>query len=167
MSPLQSAPMQTLPLLTDACELFSKYFPHGIAFVLQRENWSLITADPFCGCKLFCACYFACDLVLLCLHRQWKDGQRGTDGALCRMIPQQTLFEWLFNVKCDKCLGGSAIEAEKSKSLFLLLVLCILIKSASGATHSHRHSGMYILTWTHTGATCMWKMKESRVPWWG
>lgn len=82
-----------------------------------------------------CVCYFACDQAFLCLHRQRKDGQRGTDGALCRMIPQQTLSDWLFNVKCNKCLGGCAIEAEKCKSLFLLLVLCILIKK--GALRSH------------------------------
>lgn len=132
-SPISShADFSALP---DVCKLFSKYFPHGIALVPQKENWLLITADPFCRCKLFCACYFACDLAFLCLHQQWKDEQRGTDGALCGMIPQQTLSEWLFNVKCNKCLGGSAIEAEKCNSLFLLLVLCILIKK--GALRSH------------------------------
>lgn len=67
------------------------------------------------------------------------------------MIPQQTLFEWLFNVKCDKCLGGeSGTRAQKSSSLFLLLVLCILIKRKEhgGVTHSHGRSGMYIYTLT-------------------
>lgn len=48
--------------------------------------------------------------------------ERRTDGALFRVIPRQTLFEWLFNVKRDKCSGvGGALEAKKSRSLFLPL----------------------------------------------
>lgn len=149
MSPLQSVPSQTLPSLTDACKLFSKYCPIGIALVPVRENWLLITANPVCGWSWS---HSVCVIlpVIYCLLLQWK---RCTDGALCRMIPQQTLFEWLFNVKCDKCLGGTVLEAKKSRSLFLLHVLWISIKKR--ALEPHIHVGKIVCAHSHTkhGAT--------------
>lgn len=86
-------------------------------------------------------CYFACDLGFLCLHRQGKDRQRGTDGALCRMIPQQTLFEWLFNVKCDKCLEwGWGLDRGREKQEFVSATCALHINQEKSAVEPRVHT---------------------------
>jgi len=50
-------------------------------------------------------------------------GESSTDGVLWERISQQTFFECLFNVKCNKCWGGWEVE----QPLFQRQVLSISI----------------------------------------
>lgn len=74
------------------------------------------------------------------------------------MIPQQTLFEWLFNVKCDKCLGGERNSGgEKQEFVSATCALHINQDKSAAATHSRMRGGTYIPSPPHRDShrSCM------------
>lgn len=58
---------------------------------------------------------------------------------LCKMIPQQTLFEWLFNVKCDKCLGVERSRGGE-KQEFVSATCALHINQDDSSTEPHIHT---------------------------
>lgn len=60
------------------------------------------------------------------------------------MIPQQTLFEWLFNVKCDKCIGEGGRNRGGEKQEFVSATCAVHINQETGGCET-----MYIPTPRH------------------
>lgn len=63
-------------------------------------------------------------------------------------------------------LGGGHRARGKEKQEFVSAACALHInqEESFGATYPHRHSYMSTLThqtWTHTGATCLWKVKQA------